>query len=164
MSAPRRFDWDEANRLRGEGATYAEIGRRLGVTGNAIYLACNSHARARQRKYGAAWKKMTCEDCGGTCAPNPYHPHARLDRMICRKCSSRRRREETLLKRMNHDGDLLCARCGEWRPVETFAMNYGYPRWECRYCETTRRRANREANRDRERAYERSRRRRKAAA
>lgn len=43
---PPRGTWHElAKKMRSEGITYHEIGRRLGVSGPAVYFAINPHKR-----------------------------------------------------------------------------------------------------------------------
>lgn len=43
---PQRGSWHEtAKQMRSEGMTYHEIGKRLGVSGPAVYFAINPHKR-----------------------------------------------------------------------------------------------------------------------
>jgi transcriptional regulator len=64
MGRPRRIDYAEVHRLRGEGLTIAAIGERLGVTSQAISYAvssgCDSAIQSNNREreaYVVAEKK-----------------------------------------------------------------------------------------------------------
>jgi DNA-binding CsgD family transcriptional regulator len=49
MGRPRRIDYAEVHRLRGEGLTMAAIGERLGVTSQAISYAVSSGSDSAER-------------------------------------------------------------------------------------------------------------------
>lgn len=165
MGPPRRFDWDEARRLRAEGWTLVALAERFSVSRAAIVFATNDAARKRAHERVTAKFRMICDDCGGPCSHNFWARTGRHDRIVCQKCAGVRRSEEALLSRMNEDGDLACSQCGEYKPMDAFSGNgRGYPRSECRSCETIRRQAWREANRERDRANDREAKRRARAA
>lgn len=70
----RRFDWDEARRLRSEGMSYPKIADMFGVTPEAVRYACDDEARAKMNAYSTEWKRGgKCVDCGAQCTRN----HAR---------------------------------------------------------------------------------------
>jgi hypothetical protein len=51
---PPRGSWHEiAKKMRDEGLTYHEIGRRLGVSGPAVYFCINPHKRWFKKNKGA---------------------------------------------------------------------------------------------------------------
>lgn len=106
----RKFDWDEARRLRKTGMTYEDVADILGISPMAVYFACNPRSRAQNQMAHAAYQQSgTCEDCGGPCSYNPT-------RMIkrCRECATAAR--VTTVR----DGELKCSRCQTWLPDRDF--------------------------------------------
>lgn len=166
MSAPRRFDHDEARRFYATGDwSYAALGRHYGVTDHAIRAAVNPDVRRMKNENSRAYVTMICEDCGGQCIHNYWAKTVRNDRIVCRACAFQRLREESLLARMNAAGDLLCRSCGKYKPMTDFvAKANGSPRPWCRECSTAARQAHRVANLEASRAYDREYRRRRRAA
>lgn len=63
----RSFDYDEAKRLRADGLTYAEIGKRLGVSGNAAAMACDPAFRKRQLAAAKKGIENARHPCFGGC-------------------------------------------------------------------------------------------------
>ena len=54
VTRPPRGSWyDQAKKMRDAGMTYHEIGRRLGVSGPAVYFAINPHKRWYKKEKGA---------------------------------------------------------------------------------------------------------------
>ncbi len=128
MNRARKFDWDEAARLRELGLSYAEIGRRLGVSDTAVYYVLNPEARAQVSARDAEWRRAgTCPDCGG---PATRLGGGRQNR--CRACADRAR---TLIR----DGERRCSTCKQWLPLALFARSswrkHGY-HGQCRACNT----------------------------
>jgi len=166
---PTRFDWDDCRRLRDEGWTQIRLAAHFGVSQAAVSRVLNiekvrpKEAERRQRYYAAC-----CEDCGGRASVNwaerSEHNQRRLNEgVLCRRCSGTRRREATLLRRINPDGDILCSKCGQHRPPDRFRDTRGFPKEWCKDCETVQRRAHRQAHPEIERAaYERQKARRRA--
>jgi hypothetical protein len=157
MSAPRRFDWDEARRLRSDGWTYQKLADHFGVTLNAVWFACNDEARHRATARTQAWQRAgVCPDCG-----DPATRHGGGIQSRCVKCA---------LTRLTYvrDGRAHCPTCEQWKPLAEFtpcpSKPYRGVRTECRACETTRRREYRRAHPEVEAAAGRRRRHRKAAA
>lgn len=67
MSAPRRFDHDEARRLRAGGLVYAAIAERLGVSISAVRVACDEEAWAETQEAKRRWREANHEHV------NAYH-------------------------------------------------------------------------------------------
>ena len=160
----RRFDHDEAKRLRASGWTWRALADRYGVCANAVVRVVDDRARARLDASTRQWMTALCDDCGSECTHNWSSKHGRHDRVVCRPCSMERRKEESLLSRMDENGDLLCSGCGVYRPMVDFVMRQsGSPRSRCRACETEARRVHRHANIEATRAWDREYKRRRRA-
>ena len=111
MSRPRKFDWNEARRLRAQGLTYAEIGRRLGVSDYAIKYAC-SDATARQAISGRSnHRGLTCADCGREVTGSI--------RRRCLRCAGLAQATSV------RPDELHCHRCSEWKPDGMFPHDAG---------------------------------------
>ena len=130
----RRFDWDEAVRLRSEGLTCAEIGARLGVSGMAVYRVVVPGARERMNARAAAWKMSgACPDCGteGVSRQALDKPHR------CVECAHKAQATSV------RDGEQLCWHCKTWKPDADFPRNRAARvSWRgrhhsCRVCQTT---------------------------
>jgi hypothetical protein len=87
---PRSFDYDEAKRLRSEGLSYREIGRRLGVSDTAVQRACDPAYRRRQRASGERWIEEQRHPCFGGCGVLVWH-HQAARSGYCRACFGERR-------------------------------------------------------------------------
>lgn len=114
-----KFDHDEARKLRAEGLTYTEIGKRLGVTHAAVRRVCDDSVREAMYRDSLAWQRSgTCVECGEPCAP-VSHPTNRSGIERCRSCANFSRRRcwfET------DDGQLIvrCTSCKEWLSEDRF--------------------------------------------
>lgn len=132
----RKFDWDEAKRLREEGLTYEEIGRRLGVSAVAAHYACDPAAYAASNERAATWQRQgICPDCG---AQTTRHSATVSSR--CRKCYSLAKASSV------RPTELRCVSCREWLPDPEFPRHRrnvarrGRHR-QCRECNTVAKRA-----------------------
>lgn len=157
MSPPRKFDWDEAQRLRSLGATFLSIAARFGVSEKAVRLACIPKERKAASERSREWQMSgTCIDCGGRCSRNRSKELYR-----CAACAHK-------AKVKMRDGLLYCPSCDEWKHPDLFSPAAASPfrkrATECRTCSCERRQKNRELNREREREYERQRRKSKRTA
>lgn len=113
MPVPRKFDYDEAARLRAEGLTYQAIAERFGVTAMAVYWAVNEEARERAIARNTEWQRSgTCPDCGG-----PSTRHSITKSLRCKACFDRTQATSV------HEDELRCFRCREWKPDEAFPRN-----------------------------------------
>lgn len=143
MSAPRRFDWDEARRLRRTGMSYAEIARRVGVSPHAVKRACDAHYRNADALRQSLYQRGTCSECGEPCSWNRY----RQEKPICRDCSHVKKATSV------RPDSLYCASCREWKHDNEFAFSRSAskPRRgrhrQCRACQTEARQAYRERHR-----------------
>lgn len=148
--APRRFDWDDAGRLRREGHSYAMIGQKLGVTARAVRLALNPTLREMDHLRTTAWSQGgVCPDCGG-----PAIRVSRNRQHRCRSCSAKA--QVTSIQ----GETALCYTCHEWKPLDAFSgrsMPGRFVSTECRQCNTRRKARSRALNGDHERAVARAR-------
>lgn len=154
----RRFDHEEARRLRSEGATIRELADRYGVTQAAIHRATTPGAMERDLEAGRRHRASTCEECGGYAMKitGGKAQHNVDGRILCVTCRGRNRRERY---RFDADGALIAVRCtsldcanGErWQPPQNFPK--GRPAQDlrdggihncCRSCQTRMRQAFRE--------------------
>jgi hypothetical protein len=132
MSPPRKFDWDEAARLKRSGLSYAAIGSRLGVSANAIRRAVDPDYRAKDIASSIRWQASgVCSECGGR-ATRPY--------LRCRKCSAVHAATSV------RNGEAKCFSCRRWLPLDAFRRVSRPGRvvaQECRECNTRNRRERR---------------------
>lgn len=139
----RRFDYEEAQRLRASGLSYKAIGERLGVSDTAIYWACNPKQRARSFVITREWQRRgTCIECGAQCSRTGGQPLHR-----CRRCSDKAR--VTTVR----DTEMECVTCKQWKPDDAFPLGRrrdqarrGRHR-QCRVCLTVAKRKWRERTR-----------------
>lgn len=145
MGRARKFDWDEARRLRAQGMTYAAIAAQLGVTSTAVALACDDRARAMawarsaeyQRQHGNPFMYDTCA-CGG-------RKHTRAKR--CRACWEADHR-----KQIDEHGNLWCHHCKRYLAPRSFSADFRLMetrkgrRRVCTECDTKMRREYTEAH------------------
>ena len=109
MSVRRKFDWDEARRLRAQGYTYAAIATRLGVSTTAVIHACDPRQRLRARLITAAHQQSgTCIDCGKRCCRNDTLLRRGIHKGRCRECASKH--AATTVR----DDALKCVTCKQW--------------------------------------------------
>lgn len=153
---PRKFDHEEAQRLYAEGWTWASLAAKYGVSPAAIRRVCVPEVRARMAATTRRNLTATCEDCGGYTTLG-ISPHRNLDRLICPKCAGIRKREATLLRRLNDAGDLRCSRCEEYKPIGHYLIISGFPGERCRECGSAMRRDYRHRHLEEDRAYHRAR-------
>lgn len=119
----RKFDWDEARRLRGEGWTHQRIADRFGVSRTAIHFVLNEKARLAANRRAKEWQMGgSCEECGGRCI-RPSHlsrsEHAAADRrMLCRTCRGRASR--TGVEVINGVIQIRCGSCRIYKPVDDY--------------------------------------------
>jgi hypothetical protein len=135
----RKFDWDEAARLRERGMPVRVIAAKFGVSAAAVYLALDPALRARDHVRTAQWQRSgTCPECGSPCTRG-YR---------CRGCANRAQATSV------RPAALHCVTCGEWKPDEAFprdaaktnVVRRGRHR-QCRPCNTEEKRRYRERNR-----------------
>lgn len=122
MAVPRRFDWDEARRLRRETwMTYAELGAHFGVSGSAVRLACDERARQKQAEATRRYQTGSCIDCGGRAGINRSNIRRGRDHGRCKPCSI------IAATTSAREGELRCWECREWKPDEEFSRHPGHP-------------------------------------
>lgn len=171
MGAPRRFDHDEARRLRAAGVRVAVIAEAMGVSPFSIYRATDDKIIERERAAQRTKFIVECENCGEDCW-SADHPSKRLGhdgRSLCARC-----RNDEKIESLRFDpatAELIAVRCGiigcangeRWQPPENFTRGirtYGglIPdgiHGQCRACQTRARREYRARHRDHENAYQR---------
>ncbi len=143
----RKFDWDEARRLRADGWTYRAIADHLGVSLSAVNQACDDRARAVNRMRKAEWQRGgRCQDCGCQISRNASRPARR-----CLACANAARRTS-----VRDDGHLRCSTCREWKEPAAFPHDWnsraearGFRRHLCTACDTLAKRAWRQRQRAR---------------
>lgn len=138
---PRKFDWDEARRLRDQGLSYAAIGQRLGVSETAVWRVISEDrmvytlaSNARRQTSG------TCHVCGAPCSHNATQNRRggrQPDQDLCRSCANTTSVRPTTLK---------CSECGDWYPDDAFWRNRANPHrrgrhQSCKACGVARRKA-----------------------
>jgi DNA-directed RNA polymerase subunit RPC12/RpoP len=121
----RRFDGDEAQRLRAAGHSLKAIAHQLRVTPAAIANATDPDLRARQQARSRRWATggASCATCGA-----PVYRRT-LDRPYrCLACAARAAAKV-------REGEAWCPDCRDWRPLGDFrpAQNV---RGVVRYCRT----------------------------
>lgn len=134
----RKFDWEEARRLRAEGVPTREIAKRFGVTYNAVFRVVSPGRMEREAAYKRRWEATgRCDDCGG-----PMNQASRSPARGSRRCVSC----ASTLRRTSVTADMLqCVTCREWKPDADFPLNRGLParrdrHRQCRACCTAARR------------------------
>jgi hypothetical protein len=136
----RRFDWDEARRLRSDGRTYAQIARRCGVSHTAVLRVLNDDRQAERVRLAARQRGGMCVDCGREISRNTSRPVLR-----CVPCWA------LSITTTVRDGEIRCVGCHEWKPDNEFPRNRAKGRVmargrhsSCRSCLTVARREYRE--------------------
>lgn len=144
MGAPRKFDWDEARRLRAQGMTYTAIGAQFGVTPSAVVFACDGRALAMSKAAKAAYQQQhgnlsmydTCA-CGERKAKRAKR---------CAKCFA-----ATRATQIDERGNLWCSTCKRYRGPGCFPTDFGLMETrkgrgrQCTECGTKAKRAYRDA-------------------
>ncbi len=111
----RKFDWDDARRLHADGVSYAELGRRFGVTARAVRRVCDEEFRARDAARSAEWMRGgTCPDCGVQTSRT-----SRADSHRCQACAA------MALATSVRETTLRCQTCREWKPDDSFPRHKG---------------------------------------
>ena len=142
MGRPRKFDWDEAIRLRAEDPerwTYPVLADHFGVVPRTIYLVLNPAAREADNARTTEWQRGgVCEVCGAQCS------RTRGRRQRCASCFNDSQATSV------RGGELQCVSCRRWLPDKCFPRSRNNPRRRgrhasCSACLTKARRAYREA-------------------
>lgn len=140
MGRPRKFDWDEARRLRESGMSFDAIARQLGVSSTAVICALDPEYRSRNRAQALAWQfkhkpwRGVCPDCGGVASTG------RGQWARCRACYAK------LQATSVRDDTLRCHRCREWKPDDAFTQKPTTTKLrrgrdaECKTCQAQRKR------------------------
>lgn len=85
MGRPRKFDHDEARRLRAEGLTFTAIGQLLGVSYVAVSRACQDDLRARGDALSLAAHRRKRTPCRGGCGRLVWRTSTKRTG-YCRQC------------------------------------------------------------------------------
>lgn len=139
----RKFDWDEAVRLRASGLTLQAVASQLGVSVTAVQLACDPRLRAVNELRVAEYQRRgRCRTCGGRCSRNASGPQGE-----CRACAYKRQATTVRPK------SLRCWSCKVWKPDTDFPWNRAEAELRrgrhgtCRVCQTILRTAYRQRRR-----------------
>lgn len=155
---PRKFDWDEARRLRAGGWTYRALADKFGVSPASVRRVCDPVVYEQMRVASNDWIKQNMRAlCVGGCGTLVWTVNR--DRSgLCVSCYTAQ-----LTAPDERSGELRCTKCSDWKPDGAFRAEERQTRRgrhsQCRACETAERVAWREAHRDHERAYDRERKR-----
>jgi hypothetical protein len=111
----RRFDWDEAAKLRSEGWSYERIAKQLGVSASGVQRVLVPGLAEKMLAHCAAWQSANkpwrgvCPGCGGPAS------NARGDRArCCLACASKRRATSV------RADTLRCSTCRRWLSDDHF--------------------------------------------
>lgn len=134
----RKFDHDEARRMRAQGRTYADIAVLMGVSSQAVLRVCNPAVYESVHQASLAWTRKQRRPCRGGCGALVWtNVHGRSG--YCPVCHGREIRATTV-----RPDTLLCTRCGMWKPDEDFPFGGKKGRrlrhTYCRPCQTEARR------------------------
>jgi hypothetical protein len=150
----RKFDWDEARRLREEGLSWSVIARELGVSSAAVQRVCDPKRREQMAEATARYmKSASCVDCGKSCTPVAFHKNKGNTEPRCNRCANL-----FYLATSYRDGEQRCSECRQWKPL------WDYPRRKtrimgrhkiCTPCGTKMKRDWRARNLERSREYDR---------
>lgn len=141
----RRFDHDEARRLRDEGWTYGALGKRYGVDASAVWQAVNDYNRWPEvvERHNQWMRDNNRELCKGGCGRLVWTLHRDRSGM-CPECSGKARSVTA------RPGELRCSHCKKWKPDDRFPLarqRRGARRGRhstCRACQAEVRQATRE--------------------
>lgn len=143
MGQRRKFDHEEARRLRRNGLTYPQIARRLGVSSSAVRQVVNNYYRSEEAKRRRAeWARQNLRaPCVGGCGRLVWTVNDGRSG-LCPRCSADARTTTV------RPTTLLCGRCREWKPDDDFSRDKSSPARrgrcsECRSCQTAGRRERR---------------------
>ncbi len=144
----RKFDWEEARRLRAEEKlTYQQIADLLGVTDTAVMNVCNPKAYARAKVYSAAWQRSgVCVKCGAQRSRNSTLEREGVMKGRCVSCAAKERATSV------REDELQCVTCREWKTDDGFPFNASQNRLrrgrhsQCRVCQTEAKRSWRKRN------------------
>ncbi len=146
----RRFDHDEAQKLRAEGWTWAELARHFGVTTNAIQRVCLPHVREKMNVHTKKYLRDTRQPCKGGCGKLVW-TNVKSRSGYCSHCVAQLKFSADV-----RDDALRCTQCREWKPDSDFPTHHPSQvrrgrSPECRACSTARRWKHRHAHPEQER-------------
>ena len=138
----RKFDWDQAKRMRDSGMTIADIAAALGVSYGGVRRVVDPHYRAMLDVSAAEYQRT----------------HWRRKRMDQCKCGAEKTKSANMCAACHRDkfdvdvgpsGTLRCHLCDRFLPTEVFPTDNrkplrGFRRTICRSCDSRRRKLNRE--------------------
>lgn len=140
MSAPRRFNYDQARERYAAGESINDLAARYGVSYTAVYRVVVPRVAERMAETHAAWQRSgECPDCGAQTTRRGKDTSSR-----CIPCAVKR------VTTSVRDTTLRCQTCREWKPDEAFPRGNRAARrnrhQQCRSCLTEAKRQWRERN------------------
>jgi hypothetical protein len=147
MRYERKFDWDEAIRLRKQGLTLKEIAERCGVSVAAVNRVVNPQVARRLEKRSREFQRSgTCSECGRRCSRN--YAIEKLRPPICKRCAARAKQTRFRRDAAGRVKEVRCAGCKTWKPRKAFPRGSGSEgiHTHCRKCNTINKRDWRERN------------------
>ncbi len=152
----RKYDHERARWLHDvRGWSYKRLAAHYGVSVTAIEYACNDKTRARMLAAAKAGNAKKRRPCLGNCGRLVWmHQKNKNPSGYCPTCHGLR------VARTVRETTLLCSRCAEWKPDESFPKQAAAKarrgrHQRCRPCGTAERREHRARNREADNAYQR---------
>lgn len=103
--------------MRADGKSYSAIAELLGVNATAVRRVCDPEVRKRLDANTRAWmEKNKRQPCKGGCGRRVWMVNKERSG-YCADCLRTKRLAERIDTR---DGELLCLKCGEWKPDDEF--------------------------------------------
>ena len=133
--------------MRAKGLSYAALAEHFGVSQTSVTRVCDPATNARLVAQTKKWTERHRRECLGGCGRRVWMT-GKGRSGYCIKCLREKWERE---RKDVRDGELLCLKCGEWKPDEEFSTRTpskkrtsrrGRTPW-CRACNTEARRAHR---------------------
>lgn len=144
----RRFDHDEARRLRNEeGLSYTALAKRFGVSPTAVQRVCDLDVRTRMEETRRRHLYTACSVCGGPASKYVRPTSPRPDGVVlCTRCAAKENRTRFRYDELGALAAVRCTTCKRWLEPGEFCRARGKSEslhGSCRACNTAHRRERR---------------------